>query len=151
MTVDKSQDASPQRIEQVPTVVVAEDDEGLRQLLVQALRSRGFAALQFNDGRQAFREIDRRRGDGRPVSLLITDLHMPHVDGEKLITALAHTPNRTPFIVISSFLSTERQESLLRRGASAVFSKPFDLRALMETVAQLVPLETPASPAARLR
>jgi two-component system, cell cycle sensor histidine kinase and response regulator CckA len=65
-------------------VLVAEDEAGVRSLVTRILRRRGFDVIEAADGRAA---LDILRDREQEVDLLISDVHMPELDGPDLIAA----------------------------------------------------------------
>jgi hypothetical protein len=61
-------------------IMVVEDEERVRMLSVEALRELGYTVVDASNPRDAVRMID----DGQPVTLLFTDVVMPHMDGVQL-------------------------------------------------------------------
>jgi PAS domain S-box-containing protein len=70
------------------TVLVAEDDELLRQLVARVLESEGYCVLQGSHGKEALAVAQKHAG---PVHLLLTDLIMPEMDGTELARRLPET------------------------------------------------------------
>jgi CheY-like chemotaxis protein len=71
-----------------PTILVVDDDRGVRRALVDALRDADYAVDEASDGLMALKQIARQMSD-----LVLSDAHMPHLDGIELATTLApHTP-----------------------------------------------------------
>jgi CheY-like chemotaxis protein len=68
------------------TVLLVEDEEGVRTLVRQVLRGRGYTVLEAGDGAQALRVTEMHL---RPIHLLLTDVVMPGVGGRGLAARLA--------------------------------------------------------------
>jgi len=63
------------------TVLVAEDDDGIRRLVARVLRRQGYRVMEARDGAEALKLIQDRPGE---PDLLLTDLVMPHMSGAEL-------------------------------------------------------------------
>ena len=111
-----------------PTILVVDDDPGLRHALVELLIHAGFAVEQAGDGIMALREIARKMPD-----LIVSDVQMPQLDGIGLVTVLApHTPP-IPIILMSA--------NPLPAGCAQPFiRKPFELEALLTLIARTLPV-----------
>ena len=111
-----------------PTILVVDDDPGLRHALVEALVDAGFAVEQASDGLMALRQIARQVPD-----LILSDVRMPHLDGIGLATTLApHAPS-IPIILMSA--------NPLPYGCTHPFiRKPFPLEALLTLIARTLPI-----------
>jgi DNA-binding NtrC family response regulator len=109
------------------TILVAEDDEGARQLVVTALRRAGFAALTATNGREAMALLE---ADGVLVDALVSDVNMPGMGGLEL-TALARSLRPDLAVILASGTSRwELPPDRLEHDVT-LLEKPF-------TVAQLV-------------
>ena len=111
-------------------VLVVEDNRSVRTVICFTLSEAGYNVYEACDGLEALDALKRRRYDA-----VLTDYHMPKMDGLKLLDlAQARWPH-TPVILASSdvFLIEQLQTSLLAQ-AYAVLPKPFDSSALLHAV-----------------
>jgi DNA-binding response OmpR family regulator len=127
-------------------VLVVDDSEPVRVLLVQALEHHGFAVFQADSGTAALRVAF----DVRP-SLAIVDQWMPEMTGAELIRLLRAAPvpelRAMPIIGLSGRAGSERD--LLGAGAGSFLAKPFGESELLMAVRAALGLRaTPASGAA---
>ena len=111
-----------------PTILVVDDDSGVRHVLVEALVDAGYAIEQASDGLIALRLIAREVPD-----LILSNVRMPGLDGIGLATILApHTPP-IPIILMSA--------NPLPYGCAQPFiRKPFELEALLTLMARTLPI-----------
>jgi DNA-binding response OmpR family regulator len=123
-----------------PTILLAEDDHALRQLVAGVLRADGFHVLEAPNGTSLLDHVGtailRGRGD-HPVDLVITDIRMPGRSGLDVVAGLREADWSTPILVVTAFGSPDVREEALRLGALALIDKPFDLIEL-RAVARLV-------------
>jgi CheY-like chemotaxis protein len=111
-----------------PTILVVDDDPGVRHALVELLLTAGYAVEQASDGLMALRLIARQVPD-----LILSDVRMPHLDGIGLATTLApHTPP-IPIILMSA-------QPLPYGCAQPFIRKPFALDALLIMIARTLPI-----------
>jgi len=106
------------------TVLLAEDDDAMRSILVEVLEDDGYRVHAVADGAGL---MERLRQE--PVDVIITDVHMPGIDGLELLATLRTLGLGTAVILISGFAEIELKTAQ-RLGAQAVLSKPFALSAL---------------------
>jgi len=128
-----------------PLRILCIDDEPLvRMALKEMLESVGHT-VEIADGGQAGLEIFRAaQGSGEPFDVVITDLGMPYVSGEEVVTAVKQESPETPVIVLSGWgvraVSKSRtgkgQDSSLRE--DHVLSKPPSLRSLQRALASVL-------------
>jgi DNA-binding response OmpR family regulator len=111
------------------TVLIVEDDDGIRSLLVAVSERDGFRCRMATDGDGAIKALGD--GDGHPHVILL-DLVMPHVDG---FTVLAHLGQNLPHLLPRVIVLTAVGESHLRKCAElervwCVRRKPLEIEDL---------------------
>lgn len=124
------------------TILVAEDDEPIRLALREVLEVEGYQVIVAADGAEALQVIAREL-----PALIVSDLQMPNVDGHQLLARLRSDvrTEQIPFVVLTA---EHRVETLMGR-VDAIIRKPFDIDALLATIAQFIrPTLLPRPPAA---
>lgn len=121
-------------------VLVVDDDEMIRHIVVQQLRSLGFQRfLEASNGTEAFKFI---LDPLIKVDLIICDWEMPKTDGLTLLKAVRGTRHRSkiPFIMVTSQQSQERMKitNAKRAQVDAYIVKPFRAETLREKVFQVL-------------
>ena len=94
------------------TILVVEDQDDLRRVLVRVLQLEGYAVLQAQDGARALEVLDERGG---AVDLVISDLVMPHVGGLELYERSREVAGGTAFLLTSGY-----DEQAFRKGLAGV-------------------------------
>jgi CheY-like chemotaxis protein len=114
----------------MPLLVVAEDDEDIRALLVRRLARRGWEVAEAADGAAALELIRERR-----PALAILDSSMPHMTGEEVAAAVRADPATAaiPVIVLTAHGAGE-----LAPGVDARLGKPFQIDEVDATVRRLI-------------
>ncbi len=117
------------------TILLAEDNDGLRNLIASMLASHGFSVLMGRDGAEALdigaREIGR-------IDLVVTDIRMPGLGGLELMEGLRMMRKNLKVLYISGGLGPFGKQ-LERLGPHAGFlSKPFGVAALLDEVSRLM-------------
>jgi two-component system OmpR family response regulator len=108
------------------TVLVVDDESGVRDLLSDALRMAGYATETASNGNEAFEVLRRRRAD-----LCIVDINMPHMNGFEFLNKLREHDTATPVLLLSARDSSEDVAQGLRYGADDYVRKPFSLEELL--------------------
>jgi len=112
------------------TVLIADDDPDILDLITALLVGEGFQTVTFSDGLAALHAIRTQRPE-----LAIIDLAMPVLDGRELIGRLRKEPGEPlPVIAMSASLNAPPPDLLQ---ADAYLAKPFDLEELLEHVKYL--------------
>ena len=114
-----------------PRILVADDDEGIRDLISAVLAPAGFNVHAVSDGQQAWEALLHEHYD-----LLVTDNEMPRLAGMALIKRIREAGMSLPVIIVSGALSAESVPDSLLRQIAAVLRKPFVLPELLGTVRQ---------------
>lgn len=114
-----------------PTVLVVEDDCGLRESLVELLEGEGFSCVSAGDGGQAL-ELLRTH----PVDLVICDVLMQPVDGWTLARRLREEPEwaNLPFVFLTALSGGQNSRQAMREGADAYLVKPCPFDQVLEAV-----------------
>jgi CheY-like chemotaxis protein len=91
----------PRPLRSVPTILVVEDEETLRQAIRRLLQEHGYHVVEADNGAAALQLLDGT--DAGQVDLVLTDLRMPVMDGRALAAALARTRPDLPIVFMSGF------------------------------------------------
>jgi PAS domain S-box-containing protein len=120
------------------TVLVVEDQDGIRDIVRESLRRNGYQVLIAVDGEQAL-QIASTFAD--PIHLLITDLVMPNIGGRELAQRLAPMRPKMKVLFMSGYSEHAAADDDLDASAT-VLQKPFSLDALARNVRRV--LDEPA-------
>jgi two-component system OmpR family response regulator len=112
------------------TILVVDDEAGVRDMLADALRMQGYAVEVAADGHSALREIH----DGH-FDLVISDVNMPKVSGFEMLERMRATGNETPVILLTARGDRADVAVGFRAGADDYVTKPFGLEELLLRVA----------------
>jgi two-component system OmpR family response regulator len=108
------------------TVLVVDDEPGVRDLLSDALKIAGYEIETAANGIEAFERLHRRRAD-----LCIVDVNMPLMDGFEFLEKLRQNDTFTPVLLLSARDSSDDVAQGLRYGADDYVRKPFSLEELL--------------------
>lgn len=114
------------------TIVVAEDDDILRALIVEALKAQGFAVLEAADGAVA---LDLALGGS--ADLFILDRNLPNMDGLEVLRGLRARGVRTPAMFLTAIGDLHERVRGLDSGADDYLVKPFAIEELLARVRAL--------------
>jgi CheY-like chemotaxis protein len=122
------------------TVLVVEDTELCRETLELSLTGIPGLALKFvGTAEEALRQLGAR-GIESDICALVTDLHLPSMDGFELIEAVRTQPGRLnfPILVISGDSDPRTPARLAGLGANAYFAKPYSPAEVREKLERLL-------------
>jgi two-component system KDP operon response regulator KdpE len=100
-------------------VLVIEDDEETRRVVVRELSARGYRVEQASDGRTALERWEQRRPD-----VILLDLGLPDLDGLQIIRRIRREAS-TPIVILSGRYEEREKVEALDRGADDYVTKPF--------------------------
>jgi two-component system chemotaxis response regulator CheY len=123
-------------------VLVVDDSEFATKHIVQLLQRMGFRHIQTaSNGRTAAEAIRDQH-----FSLVITDYHMPEMDGEQLVNYIRHLSEQPdmPILMITAEQDSARLASVRQSGVSALLDKPFDATTIQEIRQRLLRAEAQA-------
>jgi len=120
--------------ERKPLILVVEDDPSVQNLLTILVEAEGYEVINAVDGLEGLVKMELQH-----PSLVILDLMMPNVTGDRVIDKIRGDVrlSRVPLIVVSGRHDVhESFDEVL--GVENVFAKPLDPAALLERVAELL-------------
>ena len=130
LELEQSDSWALQQPKRSASVLVVEDDELLRPMMVRVLRRNGYLALEAANSREA---EERTLAHGKPVDLLLLDVGLPGVSGPELAERLKqHWPNAKVL-----FISGFGPKALADRGVQpgpGLLEKPFAPLTLLERI-----------------
>ncbi|MFH0881086.1 MAG: response regulator [Lentisphaerota bacterium] len=109
-----------------PRILIAEDESEMRFTLSIMLKRKGYAVKTVTDGVEALDELIKAGHSFLPYDLFITDINMPRMNGERILTELAEKGMKQMTLVITGFGDKETVKRLMRLGCSAFLDKPFE-------------------------
>ena len=118
-------------------ILVVDDSPTVVKFVSFSLKKSGFKVLTACDGMDA---IEKMNNVEEEVSLVITDLNMPNLDGYGLISTLRQNEKhgQTPIIILSSEDGDDDRERGMEVGANSYLVKPFNPAKLMTEVSKYV-------------
>ena len=111
-------------------LMVVDDDAVARQTMEDILTDEGYEVIVANNGRDASEQLTRR-----VPQLLLTDLEMPELNGERLIEQVRVSHPRLPILVLTSRLVIDARREAKRLGVSGYINKPIEIDTLLSAVA----------------
>ncbi len=114
------------------TILLVEDEEGLRALNARGLTSRGYTVIEAGNGVEAMEVLERSDGQ---IDLVVSDVVMPEMDGPTLLRELRKLNPGLKVIFVSGYAEDAFQKNLPVEGQQPAFlAKPFTLKQLVATV-----------------
>ncbi len=130
----KRMPSAPSDGDHSPTILVAEDQEEVREILELGLGQSGYQLLVAKDGQEA---ISIARNHHGPIDLLLTDSIMPKASGAHVAASLRTLYPEVKVVVMSGLPQNESEECA-ELDIDAYVDKPFSIRKLLELIETLV-------------
>ena len=131
--------ASPRRASRI--LVIDDEEEEVREVLADLLRSDGHSVVERADGASAIRALEQEQFD-----LVVTDLGMPDVSGWDVAGEVKRRQPRTPVALVTGWGATIDREDASARGVDFILGKPFrgaDVRRTIERAVRRGPVAAP--------
>jgi two-component system chemotaxis response regulator CheY len=116
-------------------ILTVDDSASMRQMVLVTLEGAGYDVVQACDGVEAL-ELARQSD----VDLVLTDVHMPRMDGIALVRELRALQSYkfVPMLILTTESSQEKKSDGKRAGATGWIVKPFNPPQLLATVARVI-------------
>jgi two-component system cell cycle sensor histidine kinase/response regulator CckA len=113
------------------TILLVEDEEGLRMLNARGLTSRGYTVLEAGNGVEAIEVLEKQGGH---VDLVVSDVVMPEMDGPTLLKELRKRNPAVKIVFVSGYAEDAFEKSLPEDERPNFLAKPFTLKQLIAKV-----------------
>jgi len=125
----------------VPKIWIADDDEAIRMVLEEGLKSAGLEIVTFADGEALIDALSKDKPD-----LIISDIKMPGMHGYDLLKHIKNNYDKLPVIIMTAFTDMQAAIDAYGGGAFEYIPKPFDLEEAIITVKKALEEHKEAKP-----
>jgi two-component system cell cycle sensor histidine kinase/response regulator CckA len=132
---DATKDQRPADLTGQGTILLVEDEDGLRSLNARGLRSRGYTVVEAANGVEAMEVLEAQ--DGK-IDLVVSDVVMPEMDGPTLLKEMRGRNPTLKVIFVSGYAEDAFEKSLAANEQFAFLPKPFTLSQLVAQVKQTI-------------
>lgn len=123
-------------------ILLAEDDDSMRQFLTLALEKAGHRVTACADGLAAYKAAE---DFGASVDLLLADIVMPGMDGIELSQRVGQLHPHVKILFITGFSAVAMDANINGNDNAKVLSKPFHLNDLVKQVEEILTKSTPTA------
>jgi PAS domain S-box-containing protein len=117
------------------TILLAEDEPSLRQLMARVLRTQGYTVLEAADGHEA---LTLAQANGAKIQLLLTDVIMPGLSGKTLAEWLGQVNPAVRVLFISGYINNNAVRDAMSRPGTFFLQKPFNPLDLTKRVREAI-------------
>jgi DNA-binding NtrC family response regulator len=114
-----------------PTILIADDDVSFRRVVEYQLKQAGYDVLTAEDGKKALEIFARNR-----CHAVLTDLDMPELSGNELLTEIKKQSPDMPVIIITAYGTIDSAVEAMKAGAFNYITKPVNRDALLHVLDQ---------------
>jgi DNA-binding NtrC family response regulator len=116
-------------MDQTTRILVVDDDENIRKVLVAILEDEGYDVESVGTAKDG---IEKTRKKFYNVALI--DIRLPDMEGIELLTRIKDTTPKMRKIVITGYPTLQNAVDAVNRGANAYILKPFDVEKVLQTI-----------------
>lgn len=131
----QAKDKRPTDLTGQGTILLVEDEDGLRSLNARGLRSRGYTVVEAANGVEAIEVLEARDGQ---IDLVVSDVVMPEMDGPTLLKEMRGRNPNLKVIFVSGYAEDAFEKSLPANEQFAFLPKPFTLSQLVAQVKETI-------------
>jgi len=107
--------------ELTPLVLVVDDEEEIRKILIQILEKEGLRVITAKDGQESMQQICLEIPD-----LILLDVHMPGINGVEVLKNIKEIDDDLPVVLITAYANIHQAVEVMKIGAYDYLAKPFD-------------------------
>ncbi len=122
-------------------ILVVDDDDQLRDMLLEVLGSLDYFPIGVHDGEEALNQLRVQDFD-----LVISDIRMPKMDGLTLLKNIKQMDSNLPVVMITAFSSACPAQKAMQEGADGYLAKPFRIEKIDELMRDLLLRERESPP-----
>jgi len=117
------------------TILLVDDSFSIRESVGFLLSEAGFKIIKAGDGEEALKLFD-----GQKIDLLLTDLHMPKMNGIELIRNVRSMEDykRLPILLLTTETLNDKKLEAKNAGATGWINKPFDKEKLFSIIKKVI-------------
>ena len=118
-----------------PVILVVEDNDDNRQLVIKVLNRRGYEVVGVVDGNEALTQLNNIDPD-----LILMDINLPGMDGYEVTRRIRQQEKfaTLPIVALTAHAMVGDEEKSLDAGCDAYISKPINIRTFPETIAAIL-------------
>ena len=135
LSLELPQAPSQPKLTKNSKILVVEDENLIRQMVVLALQEEGYEVVTATDGQEALSFLQQEESNSNsndcPFSLSVLDLMLPEINGLDICRLLRYQGNIVPILILSAKASETDRVLGLEVGADDYLTKPFSMKELV--------------------
>jgi CheY-like chemotaxis protein len=119
-------------------ILIVDDEEMLRELLLEQLISAGYSVYEAANGLEAIELLKHLEAQELCVNAVVLDMNMPKMNGAKAFAEIRTLFPTVPILIATGFAQDEVVQKLLESGANGVLSKPYNIEELLKRLEEIL-------------
>ncbi|MCS6989152.1 MAG: PAS domain S-box protein [Chloroherpetonaceae bacterium] len=128
----------PQKASAEKSVLVADDEEMIRELLAERLSEAGYAVYEAGDGSEAIEVLTSAYARQERIDAVVLDMNMPKMSGAKAFAEIRELFPSIIVLIATGYAQDETVQKMLESGLNAVIQKPYDPSELIAKLDELI-------------
>ncbi len=124
-------------MQQVPKVLIVDDEDRIRELLTDTLSALGYQTFSTRDGKDALSFLKKHK-----IDLVIADIRMPKLDGISLLKSIKKEKPDLPVLIITGYDFNYAMDKALEGGADGFLAKPFRIGKIEESMKNVLGIKS---------
>ncbi len=121
-----------------PHILLVDDERDIRFSMKLVLENADYKVTELSNGAVALEVARVKEDTDDPISLIVTDLMMPVMDGKKMIEGVRELERKIPVLVVTGFGHKAVMEELRPMGVDEILDKPFKIEDLLEKISNIL-------------
>jgi len=121
-----------QKMSNKKNILVVNDERGIRQMLGDILKDRGYNIFMAEDGYKAIEKVKEISS-----AIVFLDIRMPGINGVETLKEIKKISPETRVIMITAYADRNLEKEAIKQGADIVIHKPFDIKKVIAIVEKL--------------
>lgn len=115
------------------TLFIIEDEKPIRETFYDYFTHWNYNVITAEDGKSGLDKIQTYLSNGNTIDLVLSDIHMPHMNGIEMLKQLKSSDYELPFIFVTGYCDF-REKLLVEKNVQEVLFKPIELKKLLSVV-----------------
>ena len=112
-------------------ILIVDDDENIRKVLVAILEDKGYNIEAVGTAKEAIKKTQSKL-----FNVALIDIRLPDMEGITLLTKIRDATPRTRKIIITGYPTLQNAVDAVNKGADAYIMKPFDVERVLTTISE---------------
>jgi PAS domain S-box-containing protein len=118
-------------------ILIVDDEEMLRELLVEQLVEAGYAVYEASNGLEAIEVLNHLKTEQIRIDAVVLDMNMPKMDGAKAFAEIREMFPKMPILIATGYAQDEVVQKVLESGANGMLLKPYNVEEMLKKLTEI--------------